>query len=85
MVNLEFLCRPKERAQGMFESMLLRVSSCIVHGVIADISIRRHVPLGYISNLTYDCTFMETKLSKCLMEATRQRQGSSDPVSSFSI
>ncbi|RLN34431.1 uncharacterized protein C2845_PM03G08050 [Panicum miliaceum] len=64
MVNLEFLCRPKEHTQDMSDSMLLQVSSSIGHDLIADISIRRqHVPLGYISNLTYDCTFMETKLS----------------------
>ncbi|KAF8672341.1 hypothetical protein HU200_049542 [Digitaria exilis] len=78
-VRLEFLCHPNGDTciQGTSDNVLLHLSSCIGEDLLAKISIvnphhKNSVPLGYISDLTFDSTYMTTKLSRCLTETTRR-------------
>ncbi|RLN19552.1 uncharacterized protein C2845_PM02G10950 [Panicum miliaceum] len=63
----------------------MQLSSCIGENLLADISIaslhhKHPVPLGYISELTVDSSYMETKLSRCLTETTRGAGGNLGPA-----
>ncbi|RLN42725.1 uncharacterized protein C2845_PM01G39010 [Panicum miliaceum] len=86
-VKLEFLRRPSGDTciQGTSDSVLMQLSSCIGENLLAEISIaslhhKHPVPLAYISDLTFDSTYMETKLSRCLMETTRGASGNPGPA-----
>jgi hypothetical protein len=63
----------------------MQLSSCIGENLLAEISIaslhhKHPVPLGYISDLTVDSSYMETKLSRCLTETTRGAGGNLGPA-----
>ncbi|CAD6235777.1 unnamed protein product [Miscanthus lutarioriparius] len=78
--NLDILCHPNGNTsvQSTVDSVLLLLSSCIGDDLCAQISMasRRHLDslqLGYMSDLTFDSPYMETKLSNFLVAAARMR------------
>lgn len=80
--NLDILCHPNGNTsvQSTVDSVLLLLSSCIGDDLCAQISManRRHLDslqLGYMSDLTFDSPYMETKLSNFLVAAARMRSG----------
>jgi hypothetical protein len=64
--------------QGTSNSVLMQLSSCIGENHLAEISIaslhhKHSIPLGYISDLTFNSTYMDTKLA--IQVSHRNHQG----------